>query len=69
MNFAKALIAALFEELESDEPGKSTECLFQMTVDKTLIQFNMEIDAGDVADALLAAPDSVYSEAIKEAKK
>ena len=55
MNKAKLKqIAALFNELESEDPQASTEYLMERTCNAAWFQFNMDIDSSDVADALMA---------------
>lgn len=45
-------IAHLFNEIEGDNPGMSTEWLMQMTCDVWKQRHGYEIDHGDVAQAL-----------------
>ena len=54
-------IADLFDELEGNEPEKSTEYLFQMTVNSAAHRFGMEIDSSDVADALMIYSDELFN--------
>ncbi len=52
-------IAALFSETKGNEPEKSAEYLFQMTVDRAKQQYGMDIDSSDVAEALFEPWESL----------
>lgn len=46
-------IREIWDSIETEDPEISTERLLQMVCDRALIEMGIELDHGDVSDAIL----------------